>query len=602
MKKQYYEKAYEQNNAQLKVLNQKFNRISLIRGVLALLIVVSFIVEYYTKTTIGLYTGFLLIIGFIVLVIIHQKVAKQQKYLLSQKQVLENYFARFDSSWGNFTNCGEDYIKKDLWLSKDLDIFGKNSLFQYINCANTHYGKEKLSDFLVNKNPVKSSIEKRQIGIQEISKKKDFSCHIQTLSNTLKSDKKEKSHLAIEQFIESVEKESKPLSLFHQVMMWSMPFITLFSFSLAIVGVQSKVFLSFGMIFVIVQLFLVSIQTKKNIEILSPIFVFCENIDIYCQILHSIEEESFESVLLKELKEEVLKNKGSVNSLKKLGRIGEMVKTRFGALSYFLVNGFLMWDYHCVQTFYNWKKNNCLNIRKWMNSIGEVEAYISLAIMEDTKEFSTYPKLMDSLTPTLTFDSLRHPLINEEKAVGNSFSLVGQTAVITGSNMSGKTTFLRTIGLNLILAYSGAAVNGMEFNCSIMKLFTSMRVEDNVSEGISTFYAEILRIKEMVDYSKQQLPLLALIDEIFKGTNSTDRIIGASEAIKKLSSPFASTIVSTHDAELCHLENNSSLSITNHHFKEYYVDNQIHFDYKIQKGECQTKNAQHLLRMAGIIE
>lgn len=168
--------------------------------------------------------------------------------------------------------------------------------------------------------------------------------------------------------------------------------------------------------------------------------------------------------------------------------------------------------------------------------------------------------------------------------------------------MSGKTTFLRSVGSNLVLAYAGGVVLAKEFDASLMKILTSIRVEDNVNKGISTFYAELLRIKQMTDYNNKKRPMICLIDEIFKGTNSADRIICATESIKKLSNPWSITLVSTHDFELCDLAKNKDVNAVNYHFSEYYKDDKIHFDYNIKSGPCVTTNAKTLLKMVGIVD
>ena len=186
-------------------------------------------------------------------------------------------------------------------------------------------------------------------------------------------------------------------------------------------------------------------------------------------------------------------------------------------------------------------------------------------------------------------------MISREQAVTNSIALKQQTVIVTGSNMSGKTTFLRTIGLNMVLAYAGAPICAKAGSVSIMKLFTSMGITDDMQEGISTFYAEILRIREMVEYGKEHRPMLCLIDEIFRGTNSTDRITGAEEVIRRLTNSDTITMVSTHDFELCRLAEN-------YHFEESYENDRICFDYKLKQGMCHTTNAMYLLKMAGLVD
>lgn len=197
-------------------------------------------------------------------------------------------------------------------------------------------------------------------------------------------------------------------------------------------------------------------------------------------------------------------------------------------------------------------------------------------------------------------EGLGHPLIPKDVCVRNDFEINNGACVITGSNMSGKTTLLRTVGINLVLAYSGAPVFAHKLECSVMDIFTSMRVHDDLNRGISTFYAELLRIKMIIDYSHKEQPLIYLIDEIFMGTNSLDRIAGARSVLKNLSKSWIIGLISTHDFELCDLEHESSVKIKNYHFTEKYINNEIKFDYKLRPGRSKTTNAKYLMKMVGI--
>ena len=193
-----------------------------------------------------------------------------------------------------------------------------------------------------------------------------------------------------------------------------------------------------------------------------------------------------------------------------------------------------------------------------------------------------------------------HPLIVEKKRVSNNFDMEDRICIITGSNMSGKSTHLRTVGLNLVLAYAGAAVCAGKFECSIMDIHTSMRLGDDLNSGISTFYAELLRIKSIIAASREQKPMIFLIDEVFRGTNSRDRYTGAKNVLLNLNKGWIIGLISTHDFDLCQLEKNESGRIMNYHFTEEYLQNEIRFDYKIRRGRCNTTNARYLMKMAGI--
>ena len=195
---------------------------------------------------------------------------------------------------------------------------------------------------------------------------------------------------------------------------------------------------------------------------------------------------------------------------------------------------------------------------------------------------------------------MKHPLLQEKKCISNSFNSNKDINIITGSNMSGKTSFMRTIGINLVLAYIGTFVNAKEFTCPIMKIFTSINVKDDIKKGISTFYGELKRIKNILDYNKEkEIPLIIFIDEIFKGTNYNDRIFGAKEVLKKLASLNCIVFLTTHDFELCEIKEKK---INNYHFEEFYKENKIYFDYKIKQGKCNTTNAKYLMRKMKIID
>jgi DNA mismatch repair ATPase MutS len=249
--------------------------------------------------------------------------------------------------------------------------------------------------------------------------------------------------------------------------------------------------------------------------------------------------------------------------------------------------------------FASWKKKYIKRVPKWIDAAGEMEAFLSLAVIGRVKSVSAFPAIIEDNKPVVDFEELYHPLIKESTAVSNPCHIKEELRIITGSNMSGKTTYLRSLGVNVCLAYSGAMVCSKEASLSIFKMFTSMRVMDDVGRGISSFYAEVLRIKAMSEFVKNKVSMLVLIDEIFKGTNSADRIIGAKGVIGTLAKPWVCGMITTHDFELCDLAEAHS-NITNNHFDEYFEEDELKFEYKIKDGRCVTTNAIHILKMAGI--
>lgn len=238
--------------------------------------------------------------------------------------------------------------------------------------------------------------------------------------------------------------------------------------------------------------------------------------------------------------------------------------------------------------------NNLIKLEKNIADIEELESLISIAGLAFIKENITIPKTTNNIE--LSFTNIHHPLLDEKTCITNNFQTQNGVNIITGSNMGGKTSFLRTIGINIILMNAGGYVCASTFNSAYYKIFTSMRINDDIEKGISTFYGELLRIKDMIDYLDKG-NMLVLIDEIFKGTNYQDRIYGAEEVIKKLNKTNTITFLTTHDFELCDIKN-----IKNYHVKEYYKNNKICFDYKIREGKCNSTNAKYLMKKLNIID
>lgn len=287
--------------------------------------------------------------------------------------------------------------------------------------------------------------------------------------------------------------------------------------------------------------------------------------------------------------------------LRLLARLAAAVSWRRNFFFYFLANGLFVFDFAAGLLFERWCRREGARLAPALAVWHECEVLLSLSTLAVTQARTVFPVFLEGEAPRLTATALRNPLLPEESAVANDAALTAGTTIITGSNMSGKTTWLRTLGMNAVLAWAGAPVCAAAFSLSPLALYTSIRVDDSLAEGMSTFYAELLRIKEMVAAERTGRPLLLLIDEIFKGTNSADRITGARAALAHLTNAHSITLVSTHDFELCDLEVPGG-RVRNAHFEEHYQDGKIAFDYRLRAGRCQTTNAVYLLRLVGILD
>ena len=600
MKQSYFEEKIDKNNKKQNEQVTKLNRLSTLRVltfVLGCMVIIASNLHHYT---LGYIVGAVLLAIFTGLVRSYNKVKEKKLYLEARQKVLEQYLDRLGEKWKLFEENGELY-KGGKSRVRDLDLIGRASLYQYICTAHTSFGKKALAEALINGHKSQNEIEKRQEAIKELIEEEEFALHLQTISMRINMQQGQEEKESLEQFISEAEAQKDYVSKGMKYLALALPFITLFFLAIATLGYQSKQNFMIGKIGIVIQIFIALFSAIKTSELFQPIFEVNEDIGRYKEFLAAVEEKTFKSHYLKALQSELLADGGAVQGIVSLNKLTHSIKLRHNFLANVIVNGLLMWDVHCKDALGIWNKQYGKNIRKWIQVIGEIEALVSLAVVGRVREVYCFPEIVSSHSPMFEFDNLSHPLINEEKAVGNSFKMEGMTAIITGSNMSGKTTFLRSIGVNLALAYAGAPVASPKFKASYMEVFTSMRIEDRVDEGISTFYAELLRIKEMIEYSDKNVPMLALIDEIFKGTNSADRILGATETIRKLGKPCVNVMVTTHDFELCNLVEDSMRKTRNYHFEEYYEANQIKFDYKLKEGRCKTTNAKYLLKMVGIL-
>ena len=404
----------------------------------------------------------------------------------------------------------------------------------------------------------------------------------------------------MEVFFHALEQKSRPCRL-RKILIWFCPVITLSCLLSAILGVSRQFTWPCFIFGFFVQLLSAFAGAYWNQKIFGPVYKMNQAITPYRKLLECLEQESFDSLYLTALQERLFQDQSALNGLRELESVTDAVKTRCNLYAFIFCNGLFLYDYHCVERYAEWKKRYEDDVKIWLETIGEVEALISLGVIYHTRKIHILPQIQDMPCPHLSAGDIRHPLIKESSAVGNDIKLEHNTCIITGSNMSGKTTFMRSIGINLVLAYAGGFCTASNLCVSIMEVCTSMRTEDNVNEGISTFYAELLRIKKMIEISSKEIPMISLIDEIYKGTNSKDRIFAAGKTVQKLSRPHGFTILTTHDFELCDLETDLKADAENYHFAEYYENNKIYFDYKLKKGRCTTTNARYLLHMAGIL-
>ncbi len=574
---------------------KEINLISTIRLIAFVAIIIFGAVGIYDSNYIAFVISFMLLVGFIALIIYHKGVLEHFEYVEARLKVLDRYIKRFGDDWKSFEDTGKEFLDKDDTVAMDLDLLGKHSIYQLICCAHTSLGRARLGKTLSGKNVNRdiATINKRNVAIEELVKDENYAVNFETLSFKMSEGKKYEDDSST--FIEFCKDKTKTYPIWMNVIRILMPIICM----VLIVGVVFfKVSFSYLVIYFIVMIGISWLTNGITSKYISPMFRFVGNIEGYIYMFDVIATSTFESEMLVELRENIIGEGNVTKALRSLNSIGNSFNLRYNPIIHQFLCGTILWDFQISAAMYSWKNKYGDYIEKWIDSVAIMEELISLSVIGKIRETTSAEVTVDN-TPNVICENIYHPLIKNLNVVANSIKVNGETIIITGSNMSGKTTFLRTIGINMVLAYCGAPVCADRFKTSLMKLYTSMRVVDDISNGISTFYAEILRIKEMITSCEEDGLKLCLIDEIFKGTNSADRIVGARVVIEKLSNERCATFVSTHDFELCDMEKKYK-NIKNYHFEEFYEEDSIKFDYLLKIGRCTTTNAMKLLEMSGI--
>ncbi len=533
-----------------------------------------------------------LFLFFLFLVHRHQQLKEQLKQYDAMIEVNQKLCRRMDDAWKKETSDSA-CLDEDM-ISYDLDLLGPNSLYQYLNFAATPYGKKRLIALLQGEDDTIDAIRRRQEAIAELLDQKDFLLALESGGVRFAQDSHRFQEKDMAFLIDYANQGSTSFPMIFVSISACMVSLTLLFLLLAFMHILPYGYLAFMMLFNMVISIAIYHHTQKLLFFTGDMAQMLKDYD---HLFTIIQAAKFQMPLLNELCDTIKKGHEGFHHL---SRWMNVFTLRRNFISYVLLAALIQLDVPCVIVLERWRRKWGKDLEAWLCAVGEIEALLSLSVLAQVKEVWCFPSIQDQATPLYELVEGAHPLLAQKRMVANSIILSNGTWIITGSNMSGKTTFLRTLGISMMLCRAGAPVCAKAMRTSVMPVFTSMRVRDDISEGISTFYAELLRIKTMMDASEYKKPMLVLIDEIFKGTNSADRILCAKTAIRRLHLPWVITLVSTHDFELCDCENDPDIQAHNCHFSEYYVEDEIKFDYRIKDGKATSTNAKELMRLAGI--
>ncbi len=604
-------KVYHENikkyNAKTVRLKKVLSRISLLR--LLIFLISSTIL--ITLFRINLITTFFIVFPILIIcfnqVFKHyNKIAYLKKHTSLLKRINESEIQREKCNLEEF-DTGHKFINHNHPYTSDLDIFGQHSIFQLVNRTTTESGMILLSEWLSEPAP-NYEIHDRQKAIKELSQKLDWRQDFQASGMHFQNKKSDYAKL-----LDWVE---KPVALFKYrhiyiavaIILPVLLFLSAYFFYANLDSLKRIIYLSL----IILVLFI-------NYIILRKVSPFAENIVEtstenlntlrgYRTLINKIESVSFKSKKLYELQSILIKGKYSAcNEINRICRLLDFSHQRpikkipiGGNYMYPLLNSFLLLDIYLIIATEKWKIKNKEFLKSWAEVVSEFEVINSFAGFCYSNPSYTFPEITE-MNNYVHFELLGHPLINSNKRVCNDYHSEGHgnIVMITGSNMGGKSTFLRTVGVNLVLALAGAPCCAKYGQVNNLNIYTSMRTQDNLMKGVSSFYAELNRIEKMLKLIESSQNIFFLLDEMFKGTNSEDRHKGGFSLINQISELNASGIIATHDIELAKLSENKSL-VANYSFNSVIKNNSMIFSYELRPGICNDFNASELMKKSGI--
>ncbi len=588
----FYQNRLNELQAHLKKLIQRKSSFAWLRLGSILAIAAAFYVLYSVGLVYVILAAVLLLIIFIRLIYLD---LHNQSRIEHTNRLIEINQEELNCLAGNYYhfNDGADHIPRDHPYANDLDIFGRASLFQYINRTTSETGSSLLADFL--KYPSNhNDIFQRQNAVKELTKKIAWIQDLQAFGMKKQITFSTKNRLAA--WME------EPL-IFLNFKPWKWLRYLLPAIIISIVGLYIFDIVGNTLFYLTLLIFAaIAYQINKVIapmhEKLSKI---ADELQTLSESIDHIENESFRSPVLQELQSRFIDNNRASKEIYQLKKILDKLDLRYNLVLSAPLNILLLWNLQQALDLEKWKSKHKNNITQWFNVLGNFEALNSFAVLSFNQPDWVFPSVLPGYF-LIQGENIGHPLITKNKRVNNFINIASSSELmlVTGSNMAGKSTYLRSIGVNGVLAMSGAPVCATEFKISEVQIISSMRIADNLEESTSTFYAELKKLKTIIEKVHRDERVFILLDEILRGTNSLDRHTGSKALIKQLIKHKAPAIIATHDLELADLKKEYPENILNYHFDVQVENEELFFDYRLKPGVCNSLNASILMKKIGI--
>ena len=590
----HYTERLSLTEGQLQQVKKQIFRISMLR--LALFIAgIAGLYFFYNQTTLLIVCICLTFLPLFILVKIHNRFFIRKEWLETQARIIQEELQALSGDYSSFED-GKEYVNPEHPYSFDLDIFGRRSLFQSINRTCTFFGKVRLAEWLQNHLHEKTSIEKRQEMVREISEHTLFreQFRVAGLVHHGQSSDAEK----IQAWSQS------PAQYLHagwvKTFIWGVPVINSLLLITSLAGWISFSWLglSFG-IFLVLSFGII----KRATYIQETYGKQLKSLNGYARLIALAKAEDWKSAGMQELMERFnLNGQSPIQALQQLSKELDRLDLRNNQFLYVLLEGSIFFQLQEIVRIERWKARYGQHISKWLETVGELDALCSLGTFAYNHPQYTYPELTEKPFCFLA-TQMGHPLMPASQCVKNDATIPSRPffLIITGANMAGKSTYLRTIGVNYLLACIGTPVCCERLKLHPNQLITSLRTSDSLSDNESYFFAELKRLKRIIELLNQGQQLFIILDEILKGTNSMDKQKGSFDLIRQFMQLKANGIIATHDLLLGSLIKQFPEEIRNYCFEADIKENELTFSYKLREGVAQNMNACFLMKKMGII-
>ncbi len=583
-------------------------------GIITLMLAV-WLIKYQTE-----YSAWLLLPIFLLIALFarHERLLKALRENSNLRSYYERGMARLEDRWfvpaaarntksrtpvAEVEETGERFLADGHPYARDLDLFGPGSVYHLLCTASTRTGQETLAAWLLAAAPM-DEIRRRQAGVQELAAMLDFREQLALAGSAL--DEKTRRTGATPESMADWSESTVGLkrSLRVPALLLALAWIASVAGWLAHDGLNGGGLNWAGA--VVVMIFVVRIfgsRSRTQVrESAARIEAATGDLDVLARVLQVIEHQAFASEKLASLQTQ-LRASGAAPS-RALASLSKRIDWLSSADNWFvkIFDGFIFWRLQAVISIEDWRRVHGPAVRIWLAAIGEIEALTAFSVYAYENPEDAFPSFTDEPAPFFDVSEFTHPLLPRKRAIRNSLRLDSalQLMVISGPNMAGKSTFIRSVGVNAVLAQAGAPVRARGLRMSPLKIAASICILDSLQGGLSRFYAEILRLKDIDALSRESVPVLFLLDELLSGTNSHDRRIGTESMVRSLVSRKAIGLVTTHDLAVAAIADELDGHAANYHFEDRYEDGKLHFEYKLTPGIVQTSNALALMRSIGL--